>query len=245
MIGVGNAYRGDDGLGLAVTDDLRGRIPATVELVECEQEPSRLLDAWAGADAAIVVDAVEPGGSPGHVHRFDATTGPIPARAFRSSTHAFGVGEAIELARARKAAAGGDRVRNRGRRLQRRAGSERVGRARCRSRRSRRPLGHPLVATRGGHVHEHALMQDVMKKIEEVAAAGGAARVIGISVRLGALSHFTPSHFQDHFVAASRGTIAEGAVVEAVLDDDITDENAQDVVLVSVEVESPPAAVAT
>ena len=100
MIGVGNAYRGDDGLGPAVTDALRGRVPSTVAIVECEQELSRLLDAWEGADAAIVVDAVERGDAPGGVHRFEGTDGPIPARAFRSSTHAFGVGDAIELARA-------------------------------------------------------------------------------------------------------------------------------------------------
>lgn len=100
VIGVGNAYRRDDGLGPAVAESLRGRIPANVEIVECEQELSRLLDAWDGADAAIVVDAVEPEDSPGAVHRFDATAGPIPVRAFRTSTHGFGLGEAIELARA-------------------------------------------------------------------------------------------------------------------------------------------------
>ncbi len=100
VIGVGNAYRGDDGLGPAVTDALRGRAPSSVSIVECEQELSRLLDAWEGAGAAIVVDAIEPGDAPGGVHRFDATAGPIPARPFRSSTHAFGVGEAIELGRA-------------------------------------------------------------------------------------------------------------------------------------------------
>ena len=36
----------------------------------------------------------------GAIHRFDAGTGPLPARVFRSSTHAFGVGDAVELARA-------------------------------------------------------------------------------------------------------------------------------------------------
>jgi len=34
------------------------------------------------------------------LHRFDATADAVPTRMFRSSTHAFGVGEAIELARA-------------------------------------------------------------------------------------------------------------------------------------------------
>ena len=62
-------------------------------------------------------------------------------------------------------------------------------------------------------------------------------------MRLGALSHFTPEHFREHFEDASRGTLAEGAEVEAVLDGDIADARARDVVLESVEVEMPDPAV--
>jgi hydrogenase nickel incorporation protein HypA/HybF len=87
-------------------------------------------------------------------------------------------------------------------------------------------------------VHERALMNDVMRKIDEVARAGGAVRVTRVGVRLGALSHFTEAHFREHFVDAARGTIAEGAAVDTVLDPDITDQRARDVVLESVEVES-------
>lgn len=100
VIGIGNEYRRDDGVGLAVAARLRDRVPPGVDVVECEQEPSRLIDAWQGATTAFVVDAAGAGAEPGRVHRFDASDGAIPARIFRSSTHAFGVGEAIELARA-------------------------------------------------------------------------------------------------------------------------------------------------
>jgi hydrogenase maturation protease len=100
VVGVGNAYRGDDGVGLAIAERVRGRAPEDVEVVECEQEPSRLLDAWSGADVALVVDACSSGEPPGTVHRFDVSGDPLPARVFRSSTHAFGVGDAVELARA-------------------------------------------------------------------------------------------------------------------------------------------------
>jgi hydrogenase maturation protease len=100
VIGVGNDYRGDDGVGLAVAERLRGRTPAGVEVVACAQEPSRLIEAWQGATAVLVVDAVASGEKPGTLHRFDASAEPIPDRLFRSSTHAFGVGEAIEFARA-------------------------------------------------------------------------------------------------------------------------------------------------
>jgi hydrogenase nickel incorporation protein HypA/HybF len=86
-------------------------------------------------------------------------------------------------------------------------------------------------------MHERALMVDVMRRIEWVAVDAGASRVTRVDVRFGPLSHFTPEHFTEHFVDASRGTIAEGAEVVAVLDADITDDHARDVILESVEVE--------
>jgi hydrogenase nickel incorporation protein HypA/HybF len=80
-------------------------------------------------------------------------------------------------------------------------------------------------------VHEKALMDDVMRKIEAEARAEGGGRVIRIRVRLGALSHFTEAHFREHFEHASRGTLAEGAAVEAMLGTDPTEPTAQTVVL--------------
>lgn len=100
VVGVGNAYRGDDGAGLAVAGRLRGLLPEGVEVTECEQEPSRLIDAWREAGAAVVVDAVASGAEPGTLHRFDASAEALPTAVFHASTHAFGVGEAIELSRA-------------------------------------------------------------------------------------------------------------------------------------------------
>jgi hydrogenase maturation protease len=100
VVAIGNRYRGDDGLALAAAERLAGHVPDGVEIVPCEQEPTRLIDAWHGAAAVVVVDAVEAGAKPGTLHRFDASEAELPARVFRSSTHVFGVGEAIELARA-------------------------------------------------------------------------------------------------------------------------------------------------
>lgn len=88
-------------------------------------------------------------------------------------------------------------------------------------------------------MHERALMADLMREIEGVARADGASRVTRVSVRLGALSHFTPEHFREHFVDASRGTLAEAAAVDAVLADDLDDPRAAGVVLESLEVEVP------
>jgi hydrogenase maturation protease len=92
LIGVGNQWRGDDAAGLVVARRLGG--------LAHEGDAIALLDAWAGAEHAIVIDAAESGSPPGTIHCFDAAAGPLPARALRSSTHAFGVADAVELGRA-------------------------------------------------------------------------------------------------------------------------------------------------
>ena len=59
-----------------------------------------LIDAWEGADTVWLVDAVSSGAEPGTVHRVDAGRDELPRELFRASTHAFGLAEAVELARA-------------------------------------------------------------------------------------------------------------------------------------------------
>ena len=85
-------------------------------------------------------------------------------------------------------------------------------------------------------MHEASLMKDLMRKIESVAHEQKAGRVIGISVRLGALSHMSASHFREHFAVASQGTIAEGADMNIKVLTDLNDAHAQEIVLESVEI---------
>ena len=85
-------------------------------------------------------------------------------------------------------------------------------------------------------MHERALMDDLVRKVLAVAAAEDASSVSRIRVRLGGLSHFTPEHFVEHWIDASRGTLAEGAEVDAVMDKSLDGDAAQGVVLESVEV---------
>ncbi len=100
VIGIGNALRGDDAAGVEVASRLREHVLPDVEVVACDEEPSRLIEAWEGADAVVLVDCVTSGAPPGTLHRFDAGAESIPARELRSSTHAIGLAETIELARA-------------------------------------------------------------------------------------------------------------------------------------------------
>jgi hydrogenase nickel incorporation protein HypA/HybF len=86
-------------------------------------------------------------------------------------------------------------------------------------------------------MHERALMAKLVRKVEDVGTANDGARVTRVVVRLGALSHFTVDHFLEHFAEAARGTLAEGARVDAFLEDDPTAAHASDVLLESVDVE--------
>jgi hydrogenase nickel incorporation protein HypA/HybF len=85
-------------------------------------------------------------------------------------------------------------------------------------------------------MHERALLADLVRELETVAADEGAHAVRGVAVRIGPLSHMTPEHFAEHFAEATRGTIAEGARCSVDLIDP-HDPLAQSIVLESVELE--------
>jgi len=101
IIGIGNADRGDDGLGPAVIAALQAAPPPGVELQTARADMLALLDGWVAADRVHLVDAVAAGGAPGRLVRIDACAAPVTdALGAFASTHAFNLAETIELARA-------------------------------------------------------------------------------------------------------------------------------------------------
>jgi hydrogenase maturation protease len=96
IIGCGNRERGDDGAGILAAERLRA---LGFQAEVCSGETSELMEAWAGADDVIVIDAVATGASPGAVHVWDGLRPPTFATC-AGSTHGLGVAEAIGLARA-------------------------------------------------------------------------------------------------------------------------------------------------
>ena len=100
VIGLGNPFRGDDAVGHTVAQRLRELAPPGVDVREESGEGVALIETWKDATDVILIDAAQSGAAPGTIHRLDASRGPVPTRFFPSSTHAFGVAEAVELARA-------------------------------------------------------------------------------------------------------------------------------------------------
>jgi hydrogenase maturation protease len=100
ILGTGNALRGDDAAGLHAARRLRGRVPPSVAVIEREGDLATALDVWKDHDAVVVIDAMRSGGPPGTIVRLRAHERPLPAAFVRSSTHALGLAEAVELGRA-------------------------------------------------------------------------------------------------------------------------------------------------
>jgi len=100
VIGVGNAACGDDGAGLAVAAALADRALPKVAILRSDGDGAELMQMWAGAARAYVVDAVRGAGPPGRVHRLAAGSPGLSARLGPGSSHQFGLAEAVELARA-------------------------------------------------------------------------------------------------------------------------------------------------
>lgn len=94
VIGVGNSFRRDDGVGPAVAAAVA--VPPGVAVVTCPAEPTALLDAWDGSASAIVVDAAV-GGQPGTI-RTGTLDGYVGARPV--SSHDLSLQQTYELGRA-------------------------------------------------------------------------------------------------------------------------------------------------
>lgn len=99
VVGVGNVLRGDDAAGLAVVRAVRARRP-DVRVLEWTSDLLLMFDEIAPESSAILVDAVVTGSAPGTVLRWDAANSVLPAAAVRTSTHAFSLAAAVEMARA-------------------------------------------------------------------------------------------------------------------------------------------------
>lgn len=107
VVGLGQTDRGDDGVGPAVVRVVADRLGDAAGVhVLAHEDPTALLDLWAGHDQVVVVDAVVTGSPAGTLHRRDlgAEAPPLSADGWAAAghggTHAFGLATAVQLARA-------------------------------------------------------------------------------------------------------------------------------------------------
>lgn len=95
IIGIGNAFRQDDGV-------VRHIAQALAALGHDAQvhagDGAGLIDRFAEPGHIVLIDATRSGAAPGTLVCLDAAT-PLPARFFHHSTHRFGLAEAVQTAR--------------------------------------------------------------------------------------------------------------------------------------------------
>jgi len=99
VVGVGRRDRGDDAVGPAIAERARELVPPGVTVME-RLEPAGLIDAWDGAEAVVVTDALRSGRPPGTVHVLHACSGPLPVGTGAGIAHGLGLADVIELGRA-------------------------------------------------------------------------------------------------------------------------------------------------
>ena len=99
IIGVGNEYLTDDGVGIFIARKLKAENLPETRIGFNIGEAASLLDSWNSSDTVVLVDAVKSGALPGQIYRFKAQIPLIPKGFINSSTHDFGIAAAVELAR--------------------------------------------------------------------------------------------------------------------------------------------------
>ncbi len=100
VIGLGNDHRGDDAVGLEAARRLAPVVGGEADVRVHPGEPVDLLHAWADAELLVLIDAARIGLRPGSVRRYELAAGGLPSRGLGSSTHAFDLLVAVELANA-------------------------------------------------------------------------------------------------------------------------------------------------
>ncbi|OBF09758.1 peptidase M52 [Mycobacterium sp. ACS4054] len=98
VVGLGNPYRRDDGVGVAVATALRDLVWPNVVVKTDVAEPTALLEAWTGAGLAVIVDAaIATPANPGRIHRYQLDE--VPDQPEGLSSHSVDIGDTHALAR--------------------------------------------------------------------------------------------------------------------------------------------------
>jgi hydrogenase maturation protease len=98
VIGIGNDFRRDDGVGLAVAAEIAKRRPAGVRVMTAIGEPTSILEAWTDAPLVVAVDAaMGEGATPGRIRRWTPGNDDQPSVV---SSHAVGLPQTYALGQA-------------------------------------------------------------------------------------------------------------------------------------------------
>jgi len=103
VLGLGNPFRGDDGVGAAVVAMLQKRhLPGGVTVEDAGTPGLELLLLWQGYQRVLIVDAAEMGMQPGLWRRFLLEEADLPFDdvSLQGTLHGVGLAESLALAKA-------------------------------------------------------------------------------------------------------------------------------------------------
>lgn len=100
VIGVGNPFRGDDGVGWAIIDALEGKVSKNVDLRKIRGELGDFLEYFENYPAVYLIDACVGDSPVGSWQRIDALRDPLGLERTQTSTHGFGISQAVSMAKA-------------------------------------------------------------------------------------------------------------------------------------------------
>lgn len=230
VVGIGHPFRGDDSLGPKAITQLQPLLPKGIDTKTIVGDIAELLDIFENYTQVFLVDIIfTQQALPGKRYRLEGVELKQFANCCRTSTHAFDISQVLALA---------DNLGILPSKLviygiegQDFSQSEALS---AEVQAQLEPLVYDLY--KEILMHEHSLMNDLFRKIAEIAKNENANHVSKIYVKIGALAHISPSHFQEHFDEMRPGTVAESAEVVITKDDDIHSPTAQDITLISVDI---------
>jgi len=98
ILGVGNPFRRDDGIGPAVIARLQTDTSfRRVDLLDGGTDGLALMDDIQGYERVLIVDAVHMGAAPGEIRLFSPKDATLSVTSDALSTHGFGLAEVVAL----------------------------------------------------------------------------------------------------------------------------------------------------
>ena len=99
VLGLGHRFRRDDSIGLVLADWLKATAPADTRVETLEGAFPALWERWISDERILLLDAACDGAPPGTLRVYDLRDAPPPVDGSRTSSHGFGLVEAVELAK--------------------------------------------------------------------------------------------------------------------------------------------------
>lgn len=99
IVGIGHPYRGDDAAGWVVIDGLETKIGSMIDLIKQQGDLADLLDLFNRYHSVYLVDACRSNQPTGSWQRIDLHQQRLPADVDQTSTHGFGIQQAVALAK--------------------------------------------------------------------------------------------------------------------------------------------------